>query len=489
MEDILVFEFSDGFIKIAELNTQDKSLHIRHLVSLSSEGIKNTSIVDPKTVAEAISSFLKSNNITSRKAFALVGPPNSITKIVRLPHNLSDAQIRLNLQTEIDQYRVFSGQDTVFDFRKIEEISEEGFKKTNILFSATTAQLSASYLRTMELAGLDLVGIDVPVLSIIRLLEETDLKADSLEVSLIVSLGLSHLDICVVKGSRPRFLHSVELDIDWDKDRDNLTERIVSTMKLVANFYQARFIQGEEIGRIIVCPLDKKYAGLSRIIAEKFSQIPVKEVSFIDKFVIQDKRIEPQDLQFSFAALLGLMLRYEDKKRGYDLNLLLEQKTARQYHLNKMYLLLVSLVGVFLVVLFFWLVIGLRVIFLRMAIARTESLFKSSPKLEKILVLKEKENIISSQLEEASYLPGAQEKKDYFNNIAKALSLVPGGLWLNDVLLEDKELLLNGESGSERAIFDYVSVLSGSDYFASAELVSSKGQAEGLRFNIKCKLK
>ena len=110
MEDILVFEFSDGFIKIAELNTQDKSLHIRHLVSLSSEGIKNTSIVDPKTVAEAISSFLKSNNITSRKAFALVGPPNSITKIVRLPHNLSDAQIRLNLQTEIDQYRVFSGR-------------------------------------------------------------------------------------------------------------------------------------------------------------------------------------------------------------------------------------------------------------------------------------------------------------------------------------------------------------------------------------------
>lgn len=94
-------------------------------------------------------------------------------------------------------------------------------------------------------------------------------------------------------------------------------------------------------------------------------------------------------------------------------------------------------------------------------------------------------------LKEASLITQQLKNPFYFQDIAKAMVLTPQDLWLTDINLEEqnKNLVLTGESRTERAIFNYISSLTGSGYFEAVELVSSKGEAQSRKFIIRCTIK
>ena len=493
MQAILGLEIKEEKIKILELTNQDAVFVVNRIdkISLPFGCLKDGLILNTKLVAEKLSSYLKANNITTKEAVVLLDSPYAFTKIIRMPHNLSDEQIRLNLEAELVQYRLFAGKEFVLDFKKIEEISEEGVKKANVLFGATFRQLSGSYLAALEAAGLDLIGMDVPILSMIRLLEGSDLKAPSLEVSLVVLIADKRLDMCILKGSRPRFLHTVEIDnVDFQKNQEDFISGLISAIKLVVNFYQARFIQGEEITRILISPLDARYSQVSALLKEKFTQIPIQEPSFLSRFRSDDKSIQKDELSFSSVPLLGAALRVEGKAHVFDLNFLLEQKTKKQSRMNQMYLLFICLTFIFVLALIslFWLTIRMNISQAKIKQVNSQ-LTRPSSDLNSLLQIKQRENILTKQLQEASFIIGQSASEGYFKKIAKAMVLVPNELWLTDVLLgEEEELLLKGEAKVEKPIFKYVSGLSGSGYFDAVDLISSRSEEEAVVFTIRCKL-
>ncbi len=498
MESILGLELTQDKIKILEIQATEKGLEVAHLnkIDLPSQSIKEGIILEPKLVAERIAVFLKENNISTKKVIALVNSAYTFTKMIRLPHNLSDEQIRLNLEAELNQYQAFMGKEAAVDFNKLEEISEEGVKKINVLFSATFKALSGSYLKTLELAGLDLVDIDVPILSLLRALDGVDLKPSTLDVTLLMLVGQKYLEICILKGNRPRFLHSVEIDIlDFEKDRANFIDRLVSTIKLVVNFYQARFMQGEEIARIVVNPLDLKYNQIHTLLQEKLPDIPIQLSQPLSKvYLDKEKSIDGDELRFSFSCLLGAALRLQDKgePRLFNLNLLLKERTQREYRSNQIYLLVIALTFVFsiMVISLGW--IALKGNILQGRISRlTRQLKEPSPQLRQAISLKEKSDILKKQADEATLIMRSLKPPFYFKAIAKAMVLVVQNLWLTDISLDNqnKNLVLSGESMTEKPIFDYICSLSGSGYFSSVELASSKGDAESIKFTIQCAIK
>jgi len=498
MESILGLELTQDKIKILEIQATKKGLEVAHLnkIDLPSQSTKEGIIIEPKLVAERIATFLRENNIPTKKVIALVNCVYTFTKMIRLPHNLSDDQIRLNLEAELNQYQAFMGKEAVVDFNKLEEISEEGIKKINVLFTATFKALSRSYLKTLELAGLDLLDIDVPILSLLRALDGGDLKPSTLDVTLLMLIGEKYLEICILKGSRPRFLHSVEIDIlDFDKDRANFIDRLVSTIKLVVNFYQARFIQGEEITRIFVNPLDVKYSQIHTLLQEKLPNIPIQLSRPLSKIYIdKEKSIDLDELRFAFSTLLGATLRLQDKgqPQPFNLNLLLRERTQREYRSTQIYLLFMALTFMLsiMIISLGWVV--LKVNILQGRISGLIFQFKQpTQEMIRAISIKEKRDILERQTAEATLIMSSLPPPFYFKDISKAIVLVPQNLWLTDISLENqnKNLVLNGESTTEKPIFDYISELSGSGYFASVELISSKGQAEGIEFTIQCTIK
>ena len=494
MENVLGFEITEDKIRILELGVTEKGwepIRLAKLV-LPPNCIKEGIIAEPKLIANIIAAFIKENNIATKKAVALINPRYFFTRIMRLPYNLSDSQIRLNLEAELNQYQTFSGKATVIDFRNLEEISEEGIKKANLLFATTFKALTESYLKTAELAGLDLMGVDTSILSIMRLLDEVDFKSTSLDVTLLMLIGEKYLEMCILKGNRPRYLHSVEIDLsDFDKDRANFIDRLVSAIKLVVNFYQARFVQGEQIARILIHPLDAKCSQIHTLLLEKLPQIPVQLSNPLNKINLdKEKGIEPDELRFAFSGLLGANLRTENKAQPFNLNLLFEQKAQRRYRLNQTYLFSITLSAVLgaMIISLSW--VALRINILQAKISRiAHSLEQPSSELSKVLSVREKNEILGRQIDEASSIAGGK-KSLYFNKLAKAMILVPKDLWLTDITndKESKDLILAGESLTEKSLFDYKSSLSDVEYFDAVEITSSESKMEGIKFLIRCKI-
>ena len=497
MESVLGLEISEDKIKILELCTTEKGAGLLPLRSaeldLPAESIREGVIVVPRLVSDKITNFIKENNIYTKQAIALLSSPYVTTRISRLPQNLSDAQIRLNLETEVNQYQLFSGKDNILDFKKIEEISDEGIKKVNVLFAATFRALTESYFKTLELAGLELIGVDVPILSLIRLLDEVDFKSSSLDVTLLILLGKKYLEMCILKGNRPRFLHTIEIDpYDFQKDKMNFVDRFVSAIRLVVSFYQERIIHGEDITRIVISPWNAAQEELPVLLQAKLPQIPIHIANALGKIYLEKEQQEmANELRFNSACLLGAALRIEHKNPPFHLNLLLEQKTHLQNRLNQIYLLLVSFTLVFGVMIFSLGWVALKMAIIQRKISRvTIQLQHPSADLNKALAIKRHKEILSQQMTEAALI-NTSRKLAYFKNMAKASVLVPAELWLTDVILEDGKgaLDVTGEAQSERPIFDYIASLSNSGSFANVELISLKSETGIVKFTVRCTIK
>jgi len=496
MENILVLEISEDKIKILEIRSTEKGWQPLHCAKLDlpAGSTKDGVITDPKSIADKLISFAKEKKIAAKKAIAVLSGPYIFTKIIRLPHNFSDEQIRINLEAEVNQYQIFSGKESVIGFKKIEEINEEGIKKVNILFVSVFKAITESYLKALELAGFDLIGLDVPIFSVLRLLENVDFKSSSLDVTLLVLIGKKTLDACIIKGNRPRFLHSVDVDIsDFEKEREGFIDRLVSAIKLVVNFYQVRFIQGEEINQIIINPLVGGMDNIQALLQKKIPQIPVQISNPLNKICIGKEKIaDLEELRFSFPGLLGAALRLENKNQPYNINLLFEQKAQRQSRLNQIQLLFISLSVVLAVIVILFIGFNLKIKKLEKKIsALSDKYNQPSLDLKWALSVKEKRDILARQSSEASEIIDGIKKPAYFSPIAKAMILTPPGLFLTELSLEqeNRQLFLTGQSVSEKPVFDYISGLSGCGYFSSVEIASSKNELERVKFVIKCIIK
>lgn len=495
MESILGLELAGDSIKLLELQITETGPRVIRLdkISLEPNSTKEGIIVNPHHVAARLSAFLKEKNISTKRAVALIDSVHAPTKIICLPYNLSDDQIRLNLEAEINQYQALVGREPVIDFNKLEEISEEGIKKINVIFTATSKTLIKSYMHTLQLAGLDLIDLDVAMLCLLRAMDETELKSSSLEVTLLMLIGERRLEICIAKGNRARFLHSVEIDIlDLDKGLFSFIKRLISTIKLVLNFYQVRFMQGEEISRIVINPLDAKYNRIHLLLQEELPNIPIKLSQPLEKVQADKEKITDLDeLIFPFSCLLGAALRIQGKENPLNLNLLLREKILRRNRLTQLYMFfiatffLLSIVTVSLG----WIFLNINI--LEKKISQLKSKSHYSPiELSEIVSIKEQNDVLQKEIKEASIITNNIDDHS-LKDLARALVGVTDNLWLTDISLSaaDKSLVLTGESLSEKPIFDYVSALSNGKNFAAVELVSSKGQEQSIRFVIRCTIK
>ncbi len=261
----------------------------------------------------------------------------------------------------------------------------------------------------------------------------------------------------------------------------------------MVNFYQARFIHGEEITRIMINPLDQKHSQIHTLLQEKLPQIPIQVSLPLTKIYLEKEEPGFNDkLKFSFSPLLGAALRIEEKDKPFNLNLLLEQRISRAYRSNQIYLIFVSLTFVFtlMIISLGWVILQINLLQRKIS-HLSVALKQPSLELNKAMGIKEKKDMLSNQINEALMIMRARKAPFYFKSIAKTSVLVPSELWLTDIQLEGakEHLLLTAEAKVEKSIFDYIASLSGSNYFGSVELISSQGGAEAIKFTLRCKLR
>lgn len=498
---VLGLDISSDFIKIAELELTQEGVKINSFGSTKTppESIKEGVIVNPKSVADAISALLSKNGIQTKNVIASARSPHALLRLSRLPF-MSEEQLRVALQREIAQYTVFKGKDPKFDTHIVEEMTEAGARKINVLFAVISKKLCDSYLKTLELAGLDLTSIDISTLAILRSLSGTTLKTSGMRATMLVSVNQEGIDMCILKGEKIRFCHTIKIDTGQvAKDADGFVDKIVSAFKLVLNFYQAKYAGGEEISRMVLtCD---SYPCLT--LKEKLGQI-LKDVNIeignpAGNIKINENRISPDKAKqlSSFTCAMGCALQVEWLS-SYPVRLnLIPRERFEKAELTKatrfLNIMLGTTLAIFLVL--------IATLFTNNKVLQhkdyelRQELEKRNPLLMKVNSIfnerEEVEKLIESRLMFLSAVSFATVPWDSI--LINALAKVPKGLWVVRIISEGNNIRIAGRASSEEPIYKFIKSMNNSFYFISAKLIASQNMQvedrEELEFLIGCDLR
>lgn len=500
-ESVLGLDIESQGIKIVELKktTQGIELVQAKILPIPADCLKEGVIVEPKSIGRVLKEFIEANNILTRKAVAVMEPSLTLLRLLRIPF-MSEEETKTILETEANQYVDFKHKAKVIDFCLLEEISEEGIKKVNVLFAASLKEAVNAFIQIAEEADLELIGIDVSALAIIRTLYGTNIRPSSLEPVMLVIIDKENIQLCILKSNRLRFLHAVKIDIkEFITARQEFIERLIFSIKLALNFYSRAIYGQEEIQRIIVNinkpslkDIDKelvpKLEGLSVEKAEPLARLKVDNTLFSES--------AKEEIGLAFTPLIGAALRPEDSV-DYPLSLNLipperQQRLLINKELNLYASSLTVLLTIFVVSAGFF---GINNLLIERRINElNRQLEETTVAIDKLIQEGTKSVDLNKRINEASQIITEVNKNRYVLSsslLAKVMVLVPEGLWLTDISGEAQEKSLNlaGNALGEKYIFEYVNSLVDTGHFNKVDPVFSKSAEATLHFLIKCQLK
>lgn len=190
-------------------------------------------IKDPAALGRAIKKVLKDNGIRNRKAVVSLPAKPVLCQIVDLPEDMP-GNLSQFVRTEIKHSPVLSGKEPHYEFCGLGVGGAAGVER--LFVAATDHEKVNNLLKAMNLAGIDPVSVELPVLAAIRALHAEKI-ADRYDADVLA--GHVHgtvLTMCMFRKSELDFIRSVDLGEKAD-DASAFCDRCVEELGAVIQFY------------------------------------------------------------------------------------------------------------------------------------------------------------------------------------------------------------------------------------------------------------
>lgn len=176
-------------------------------ISLPLGAIREGEVVDPGTVAQAISQLWKRGGFRGRKVHVGIANQKVVIRQVDLPF-MEEEELRGAIQFQVQEYIPMSIEDAALDFQILDEfVTESNERMMRVLLVAAQRDMVNTFVETVQRAGLDPQGIDVIPLALIRVLGG---GGGGLRSSgggeVIIDLGAGVTNIAVHEDGAPRFV-------------------------------------------------------------------------------------------------------------------------------------------------------------------------------------------------------------------------------------------------------------------------------------------
>ena len=476
---ILGIDISDDFISLAEVESVLKNIKINAFgkTQIPPESVKNGVITNPAAISDAILKLVSENNVDTKKCIFSISSPNTLLRLERLPF-MNEEQVRMALQKKISAYTAFKDKEIVFDLYTVEEVSDEGVRKINVLWGAATKEVCDSCVNMAKMAGLDLLAIDIKELAVLRSLSRTSLKVSGLETTLVLEINSGTLEIFILKGNKIRFCQTVKVDIDMDKEKDRFVDKLSSAITFVLNFYQTKYAEGDRVSKMLLVCDKEMGTDFREKLKEKLKDISIEAANPAGE-AATDKKIDQAKIGelIFFAAAIGSAL-HSLSFTSYPIRFnLIPRERLEKAALNKLIKYLNILLGA---VLGIYIMIS-SVVFLnnrslqRQVDALQEKLNKPEPIIAKAnLLFDEKINMDKEIANRSKYLEDV-----FFSSIpwdrviSYAMAKVQADMYFMDISGDRSGLNIKGKAYSEKAIFRCIELLKNSFYFNKVRLASS----------------
>ena len=500
MKSIIGLSIGPDVIRLAQVEKTAEGLQLKKARSIAMPlgAMKDGVIIQPKAVADAINELFKSANVKTQKVAVDLRTPHAFLRLIRLPQ-MSKQEMKVALQGEVTQYAAFTDKETVIDFYPIEEITEENSKKASVLLAIAPKEICTSYLKAIELAGLDLDAIDVSPVATMRALATSNLDIPGVDTAMLVTVNLDSVEICVLKGKSLRFFHTAEADLSSViADIDDFLEKLTTAIKLSLNFYQVRFAQREPISKIVVSANLPWCKDLGERLSAKMPGIPLEIAQPTAKIQLDPEEFDTskkEDVSLAFTTAIGLALR----QKGFsdypiNLNLVPPEKSQKQTLIRQISYLVIGAVGLGLIFLSFGAFLNYKIKSAKARLAQIDAQSsKPDPTSEKKAFVRRKNDGLRSRLARSKACIASAGSTAWYGALVEVMALPPEDIQLSGISVSTgKDVQIKGESTSDAAIFDYVNSLKRCRYLNSVKLASGGGYAnvaqEKMDFVINCKL-
>lgn len=203
-------------INFAQLRKQGHGYKLSTLHSIEvPEGIfQEGTIVDQPTMAELIQTGMAEKKIkASRVASAVAGAAGAIVRIIPVPAELDDKELRsMVLDHEAGLYLPFPREEADVDYQKLGFFTDEdGIEKVQVLLAAVRQEVTSSYIETFKQAGLTLEVLEINSFSMIRTIREQLRQFSAQEAIVLVDVEFESTEIAIIVDGVPQFSRTVAI--------------------------------------------------------------------------------------------------------------------------------------------------------------------------------------------------------------------------------------------------------------------------------------
>ncbi|MBW4579709.1 MAG: type IV pilus assembly protein PilM [Tildeniella nuda ZEHNDER 1965/U140] len=209
-------ELAPDRISVAQLRKQGQGFKLATLATVPvPEGLfQEGQIIDIAGMAELIQSTLAENKLkVKRVATAVAGGRDTVTRIIPIPAELNDQELReMVLNQEAGLYLPFPREEADVDYQKLGLfVDEDGIEKFQVLLVATRKEITDSYVRTFQQAGLQIDVLEISSFSLIRTIREQLRQFSPQEAVAIVDIEFESTEISIAVDGVPQFSRTVPI--------------------------------------------------------------------------------------------------------------------------------------------------------------------------------------------------------------------------------------------------------------------------------------
>ncbi len=208
-------ELAPQRVNVAQLRKQGQGLKLEALSSvLVPEGVfVDGQIADPPAMAQIIQQALTESKIKASKVATAVPGRDSIVRLIPVPAELDDKELReMVLNHEAGLYLPYPREEADVDYQKLGYfVDEDGIEKVQVLLVATRKDVTDTYVRTFEQAGLQVDVLEISSFALIRTIREQLRQFGPQEAAVLVNIEFDSTEIAIIVNGVPQFSRTVPI--------------------------------------------------------------------------------------------------------------------------------------------------------------------------------------------------------------------------------------------------------------------------------------
>ncbi|MDP3994289.1 MAG: type IV pilus assembly protein PilM [bacterium] len=192
-------------IKIVEIKKDGKALRLNASGVIGYNGVSPDQSANNKelvALSGTIKKLHKETKVTSKDVYISLPESLVFTRTIKFPM-LTDQEIASAIKWESEQYIPIPISEAIIQYQVIERRENANPPEISILLVAARKDLVEKYVKLVQMAGLNVVGVETELLALVRALAPVD------KSTVILDLGSKSTDIAISNNGQLGFSRSI----------------------------------------------------------------------------------------------------------------------------------------------------------------------------------------------------------------------------------------------------------------------------------------